>query len=198
MLELRGIACIPIDTAHADKKGIMTSRSFGRTVGTLEELKEALALYTSRAAEKLRTQHSEAQVMTVFVATNPFQEHAPQYTKSTTIELPRATNFTPELVEYAQKALARIYKSGYRYHKAGVYLTNFTPEATKQLSFFTDMGTIHKQRELMHTVDVLNTRFGRDTVQIASVGEKHTWRMRQAHRSPSYTTKVKDFPIAVI
>ena len=136
--------------------------------------------------------------MTVFVATNPFQEYAPQYTKSTTLELPRATNFTPELVEYAQKALERIFRSGYKYHKAGVYLTDFRPEATQQLSFFTDMGAIQKQRTLMQCVDTLNKKFGRDTVQLASVGEKRTWRMRQAHRSPSYITKMSNLPIAVM
>ena len=35
----------------------MASRSFGRPVTTLAEMREAVAFYTVRAAEKLRRQH---------------------------------------------------------------------------------------------------------------------------------------------
>src|SRR3954462_744006 len=56
VLELRGVACIALEEAPPDRKSIMASRSFGRTVGTREELEEAIATFTSRAAEKLRVQ----------------------------------------------------------------------------------------------------------------------------------------------
>jgi DNA polymerase V len=56
VLELRGIACIPLETRAKPKKGIMTAKSFGRSVESREELEEALATYTARAAEKVRKQ----------------------------------------------------------------------------------------------------------------------------------------------
>jgi DNA polymerase V len=53
-LELRGVPCLGLERDIPDRKSIMASRSFGRTVTTLAELREALASYTARAAEKLR------------------------------------------------------------------------------------------------------------------------------------------------
>src|SRR5207237_4827401 len=56
VLELRVVACISLEEAPPDRKSIMASRSFGRTVETRAELQEAVAIYTTRAAETLRRQ----------------------------------------------------------------------------------------------------------------------------------------------
>ena len=60
VLELRGIACIPLETEPKPKQGIMTAKSFGRLVESLMELEEAVSTYVARAAEKLRSQGSAA------------------------------------------------------------------------------------------------------------------------------------------
>jgi DNA polymerase V len=51
------------------KKGIISSRSFSRYITDKQELQEAVALYTSRAAEKLRYQNSVANLIFVFLRT---------------------------------------------------------------------------------------------------------------------------------
>ena len=56
-LELRGMPCLDLEREIPDRKSIMASRSFGRPVTTLAEMREAVASYTARAAEKLRRQH---------------------------------------------------------------------------------------------------------------------------------------------
>src|SRR5262249_4378573 len=70
IMELRGESCLPLDQMPAPRKAIMTSRSFGRSVTTLEELKEAVATYISRAAEKLRAERSVASQVHVFLMTH--------------------------------------------------------------------------------------------------------------------------------
>jgi DNA polymerase V len=55
-LELRGVACLDLEREIPDRKSIMASRSFGQPVTTLAEMREAVAAYTARAAEKLRGQ----------------------------------------------------------------------------------------------------------------------------------------------
>jgi DNA polymerase V len=65
VLELRGMSCLPLETAPKPKQGIMASQSFGRPVESLKELEEAVATYTSIAAVKLRRQHSQASHMSV-------------------------------------------------------------------------------------------------------------------------------------
>ncbi len=46
---------------------IATTRMFGQPVTDINDIKEAIATYTSRAAEKLRRQHSAARVISVFI-----------------------------------------------------------------------------------------------------------------------------------
>ena len=101
VLELRGIACIPLETQAKPKKGIMTAKSFGRSVESREELEEAVATYTARAAEKVRKQGSAVSSISIFLHTNAFQKDAPQYGNSLTRVLPFPTSFTPDLFNVA-------------------------------------------------------------------------------------------------
>ena len=56
-----------------DRKSIMASRSFGRPVTALAEMREAVAAYTARAAEKMRRQHLATAHLMVFIETNRFK-----------------------------------------------------------------------------------------------------------------------------
>jgi DNA polymerase V len=62
-LELRGVPCLGLEHEIPDRKSIMASRSFGRPVTALAELREAVACYTARAAEKLRRRAASNPVM---------------------------------------------------------------------------------------------------------------------------------------
>ena len=54
--ELNGIPCIQMKDPLTTKKMITTTRMFGKPVYELKDLKESVATYISRAAEKLRRQ----------------------------------------------------------------------------------------------------------------------------------------------
>jgi DNA polymerase V len=196
-LELRGVPCLSLDDPPERRKQLCVSRSFGKPVTALEHLREAVALFTAHAAEKCRAQHTLATRLTVFVNTNVFHEDEPQHCASATIALPRATADTRELLEAASAALERVWRAGYRYHKCGVILGEFTGDAIRQGELFADddlaPGAIHRHRarseELMRTLDAINARFGRDMIRPLSTGIAQPWRMRQAWRSPRYTTR---------
>ena len=68
--ELRGEPCLDLEEVTPDRKSIMASRSFGRSVTTLRELGEAVATHTARAAEKMRRQNLATASVMVFVHTN--------------------------------------------------------------------------------------------------------------------------------
>ena len=70
--ELRGEPCIEMKDPLETKKMIATTRMFGKPVFEIKELKEAVATYTSRAAEKLRRQNCAAGTLSVFVVTNDY------------------------------------------------------------------------------------------------------------------------------
>src|SRR5439155_12152991 len=124
--ELRGISCLPLALCPPPKHSLMVSRSFGRPITTLTEMREAVATYTTRAAEKLRRAHLAAGVVTVFLETNRFADE-PQYANSVTIPLPVATQDTAELIRYARRGIEQIFHADYRYKKAGVILTALVP-----------------------------------------------------------------------
>ena len=60
VLELNGISCLELEEIAPDKQQIVCSRSFSRRLTEYRELAEAMADFGSRAAEKLRGQHSVA------------------------------------------------------------------------------------------------------------------------------------------
>jgi DNA polymerase V len=41
----------------------------------------------------------------------------------------------------------------------------------------------------MRALDAINARFGRDMIRPLSAGIEQSWRMKQAQRSPRYTTR---------
>lgn len=67
--ELRGISCIPLGSISA-KKTITCSRSFGRLVWDISELRGAITCFVDSAAEKLRRQQSAVGLLQVFLRTD--------------------------------------------------------------------------------------------------------------------------------
>ena len=74
--ELRGISCLELEDIAPCKKQIMSSRSFGVPVESIEELRESVASYLATAAAKLRQQQSSAGAVHVFIQTNRFKGSA--------------------------------------------------------------------------------------------------------------------------
>lgn len=51
---MNGISCLPLESVAPQRKGIAVTRGFGRAVVAFPEMREAVAAYATRAAEKLR------------------------------------------------------------------------------------------------------------------------------------------------
>jgi DNA polymerase V len=185
--ELNGIACIELEEVASAKKQIVSSRSFGFPVSDLPTLQEALSMYTSRAAEKLRMQEGFASVMGVFIQTSPFGD-GPRYNRAHTVNLPAPTNDTVQLVRVAMWVIKQIYKPGYRFQKAGVMLGEIVPAQGQQTDLFGFRPADEKSARLMVALDAVNQRWGRQTLRMASQGNKAPWAMKQDYLSPRYTT----------
>lgn len=189
VLELRGVSCIPLEQKRPAKKEIACTRSFGSTLRDYAAIKEAVATFTSRAAEKLRHQGSTAQKVVVFIRTNPFCEQDEQYTNYATSVLPVASAYTPILIKHAFMALDRIFKAGYAYKKAGVILQGIGQKDELQLSLLTEQRAYQNSPQLMRAVDRINLDYGADTVRSTATGVGlRKWWVRQLHKSPRYTS----------
>jgi DNA polymerase V len=193
--ELRGEPCIVLEQSPPPKKAIGSSRSFGTPVEKLEELLESVSAYVSRAAEKLRSQNSAAATVQVYLTTNRYKKE-PQYANYISCTLPTPTAYTPELICCAQACLRAIYRKGYRYKKTGILLTGLTPTTGLQLNLFAKRkGNCADQKAIMQAVDVLNQRYGRNTIQFASSGIDKRWKMLQSYKSPCFTTSWGEIPV---
>ena len=198
VLELNGISCLALEEVSPDKKNICCSRSFGHPIESIDELAEAVASFASRGGEKLRRQGLAASAVHTFVLTNVHRQDRPQYSASACRELLTPTSFTLTLVQEADKVLRKIYRPGYRFVKAGIFLTGLTPEDTNvQLHLFRSVPR-EKQRSLMKAVDRLNGQYGRNLVRTGTMGMGARWDMQRNRKSPSFTTSFRDIPLASI
>ena len=196
--ELKGEACIELADMPAPKKQIACTRSFGQPVTGLNDLREAISEFTSRAAEKLRKQrHLAAQVL-VFARTSPFRD-GPRFSKSVVVPLIRPSADTTELANAAVKGLRSIYQPGFQLAKAGVMLLDLVPDnfVQAELDWATPLNDQRDRSKLMRAMDEVNDRFGKRTVLLGSSGLTQgadTWGMRQVRRTPYYTTRWDEVP----
>lgn len=186
-LELRGIPCQALALAVPHNKTIIASRSFGQPVTLRHELEAAVASFVARAAEKLRRQHLVAGVVMVFVSTNPFRPDQRQYVASRSIGLPVATADTTVLAKAAMIAIARLWRNGFRFKKAGVTLLGLGPASDVQGDLWTLPDTPRSQA-LMRAMDHINATHGRETIRLAASGIRRPWKLRSEQRSPRFTT----------
>ncbi|MSS73893.1 MAG: Y-family DNA polymerase [Candidatus Latescibacteria bacterium] len=191
--ELRGVPCIPLEEIPPSKKAIARSRAFSRPVRALPEIREAVATYIASAARALRKQGSVAGCLHVSVETSRFK--TPRYGDAATLRLPFPTASTSDLIHFAHQGLRLIFKEGYPYHRAGVFLTDLSPQDSLQTDLFTLEYYDDRKKRLMELVDGLNARWGRGRVRFAAEGLKQEWGMRQSRRSPRFTTRWEELPV---
>lgn len=190
--ELNGEQSMVLNEERSSKKLIATTRMFGTPVSTIKEIKEAIATYVSRAAEKLRRQHSAAATISIFVV--PKEEvtpgsrfkHGPSI--GTYINLPQATSSTNELIKPALAMVERLFEKGRIYKKGGVILSNIVPDSSIQGNLFAPPA-LNKNRLLMSMIDNINFAMRNDLIKFAASGTNRNWKMRQELRSPRYTSR---------
>jgi DNA polymerase V len=205
--ELNGTPCLDLESVPEAKKQIVCSRSFGERITTLSDMKQAISQFTQRAAEKLRAEKQLAGILTVFIRTSHFNSAEPRYANSLTLPMVRPTQDSRDLMKYADNALRRIWQEGFRYAKAGVMLTDFLPETTRQYALFDDVSNpppsdqwmkfhvndSHRSDQLMKVIDRVN-RSGKGKLYFARQGGERQWAMRRDNLSPAYTTRWDQLP----
>jgi len=190
--ELRGVSCLPLTLMPATRQGIAVTRTFGRPVEAWDDLREAIAAYTTRAAEKLRAEGLEVGHLTVFAHTNPHNGD-PWYSSQRAARI-EPTSDTIAMIGEAIRLLRAIWHPGFRYSKAGVMLNDLTP-AARQAGLFLTRDPI-KSAKAMAALDAVNTRYGRGTLRPASTGLTRAWGARQQNISPRYTTQIDEILMA--
>lgn len=182
LFELRGVPCLAFKEMAENNKSILRSRSFGKPITTLEDLSEAVAHHASNAAEMLRSQNSVTSSLGVFIKTNRFSAE-PYYSQSAIEYFVEATDYTPDFLHAARTALGKIFKSGYRYHKAGVFCSHVFPKPGAQLDLFKHPENLPKKNKQMAILDAITAKYGSKGLFYGANGIKNNWHSKQEHSS---------------
>lgn len=115
--ELNGISCLSLEPEPKPRQSIQVSKSFSESIGDLEELKQVVATYATRLAQKMRHHNLKTSNILVSLQTNRFRSHQSQHYNRFLVELPLAVNDDANLIKACLRGLSAIYKEGLPYHK---------------------------------------------------------------------------------
>ncbi|WP_306423276.1 DinB/UmuC family translesion DNA polymerase [Atopomonas sediminilitoris] len=186
--ELRGTPCLSLEQVIEPKQEICCSRSFGQRLRELTPIADAVTAFASRAAEKLRQQGSLCRQVRVSLRTGMFKPSEAKYANGILCQLPYPTDDSRLIIKAALFGLEQVYREGFSYAKAQVLLsdlcshTDYTPDLFSQ-------APVNQGQQLMSTLDAINQRWGRGTLQPARLAKTADWAMRQTLLSPAYTTR---------
>lgn len=189
------MACAGLE-APESRQNIMSSKSFGQMQTDYTAIAQAISSHCARAVEKLRHHHLVAQKIWVFVHTNKHRADLSQHFQGLELKFINPTDDVRLNTKMAQRALRRIYRSGYCYKKVGIGLEDLIPKNLRQVDLFhqpTD-AQLEKTEQVMAVLDAINLKYGRSTLRLAAEGYSKPWAMKAELKSLAYTTRWTDVP----
>ena len=187
--DLEGIPTIGFEIKEI-KRSIATTRSFEQSYSDIENITERISTFAAQCASKLRAQKSSCHMIIVMLRSDRHKKNAEQHSTSKTIVFSYPTDSTLNITKAAIEAIKTIFKKGINYKKAGVIVTGLVATNNHQLNLFLHENPKHKP--LMSAIDHLNKKFNPTTIKLANQDLQRTWKMKQEHLSPKYTTKIND------
>lgn len=191
--ELNGVECIDFQVEPDAMKATAVTRQFGEPVKTLDELREAMARRAARAAEKIRSQGLVASRLIAFAHGSRYRPNPPSASRSARLSPP--TNDPRVILRIAGQMTEAMFETGGVYTKCGVMLEDLTPQDHAQADLFATADP--RGPALLAAMDGLNKRFGRDTIKVAAQGYgARGFDTKRSRKSPSWTTRISEIPVA--
>ena len=194
--EIQGVSCLPVESVPKPKEQILRSRSFSHATNDRSVLLPSVSTHMTEVARQLRREKAEAKKAGVFFLTSPFKENEPWHAAEPVTELTLPTSDTMRLVEVACRLVEAHWRPGFRYCKAGAFVTDLIPEGscsvTGSLFDLPDEERDATRRRLMECLDDLTRRFGKGAWKIGSSGLADGWQMKRDRLTPAYLTRWAD------
>lgn len=186
--ELQGVSCIDIENENPSKQQIISSRSYGQPVLEKDDIKSSVRLFVTRAVDRMRHDESLCKMIGVFIQTGRFSQ-TEKYSPYIIVQMPEHTDDLLEITRAAMKGIDQIYKSGFKYKKAGIVLLELIPKSKFVPDLFTDYTHRNQREKLSNTLEAIKEKYGKDQVSLGLCNDtKAIWQMNQNRRSPSYLT----------
>lgn len=160
--------------AEPAKQEICSSRMFGKRLTTIEPIKEAVATYVQRAAEKLRAQNSLCKKLRVSIRNGMFSPEEAKYANGALVKLPFPTNDVRLLTKAATEAVGRLFRPGFKYSKAEVLLMDLRQPGEFSGDLFAQSQS-QATEKVMGVLDEINQRWGPGTLRTGGVPAAPNW-----------------------
>lgn len=141
-------------------KSIGNSTTFPSDIANREELEQILLALTEQVAFRLRKYNLLANVVSVQLRTNKFEDFSHQG------KLDIATSNTKNIYSKAKELLEEMYKKGSSIRLIGLKVDNLVNKDEVQLSFF-QKADDEKNEKLDEAIDKLNEKYGFNSVKRA-------------------------------
>jgi len=187
--DLEGQSEIKLDEVEK-KRAIATTRSFEHPYTNLADIKERVSTFATICAQKLRNQNSSCHYIYVSLSSNKYNKNSPQHRETRVVSLSYATDSSLIISQQAVNLVTSMFKKGVQYKRAGVIVMGLEQTNRMQLQLFNQENPKHKP--LMQTIDYLNTKYASHKIKLGSQDLQRTWKMKQEHLSPRYTTNIND------
>lgn len=192
--ELCGEPCLAFEEVIPNRQNILCSRSFGDRITDYHDMREAIASYAARAAEKLRSERQYCRYIGAFIRTSPHDPHHPYYANAASQTLITPTADSRDIIQATLKCLDKIWIPGKRYMKGGVMLGDFFSDGVTQLDLFAEYQPRRNSEQLMALIDQMNAH-QRGALWFAGQGIQKPWSMKRGMLSPAYTTRINEIPV---
>lgn len=164
--ELLGEMVSPVSDEVKLPKSIQKTSALAKFTSDKNYLKNSLNYHIHRACVKLRKINAKCKGVSIFLRTKDFKVFCEKKV------LNKSTDFELEISDIVFELLDKIYNSNILYRSTGVILDNFVFNNEAQMSLFTDIESDDKKEKLSKCFDNLESRFGKDIVQIGFVKDK--------------------------
>ena len=187
--ELNGQSCKGWDVVKADQKQIFSTRSVTQRITDIESLRQVLIKHAGIASRKAREQHSISRVMVSFAQSSSHEEKP--YSAKAIHRFTFPTADIGYLTKIASEQAEQLFKEKVRFYKIGVGLLDLTTSEHEQFDLLNENPTNDK---LNHVFDMINRKYGTDTLFIAGQGIDEGWSMKRDLLTKQYTSRWKDIP----
>ncbi|WP_151825576.1 Y-family DNA polymerase [Acinetobacter ursingii] len=187
VMELNGEPCIDLETDPEPQKQIISSKSFGKRITDVNDLKEAITRFTHDAQKRLLKSEQVCGVVTVFASSNPFDTNNPYYKKGLSCGFEQPTDNPQRLISVAARLIEKLYVEGVSFKKCGVVLTGLEPKSSFNHDLFSDRDQDQKSDNLVKVIEDIHKLYGKKKLGFgASYMDHRAWSMRQSYKTPNY------------
>lgn len=159
--ELHGEPCIELEHLERPRQeSISESRTFPVDVDDYDYLRSRMVIYSGHVARRLRAMGGQCGAMSVWLSTNRFHTERGYYSPGATRHFQTPVTDSAVIAKAAVELMDSIFDPSYSYKRAGVVLTDISPEGILAPTLFEDVEcqreATMRSRKLMKAIDTLN------------------------------------------